>query len=116
RSDRQDAPDARGREARRHRAHGRGDQGDGDRCPPAAWQRVRANRRSLRLGAPCMRPGRGYRTGHDEGVSAVSRTQTSPAGRQVTAGLPGPGWLEPQLATLTRDRISDPAWIYERKL
>ena len=30
------------------------------------------------------------------------------------AGLPG--WLEPELATLTRDRFSDPAWIYERKL
>ncbi len=27
-----------------------------------------------------------------------------------------PGWLDPQLATLTRDRFSDPAWIFERKL
>ena len=27
-----------------------------------------------------------------------------------------PGWLEPELATLTRDRFSDPAWIFERKL
>jgi bifunctional non-homologous end joining protein LigD len=27
-----------------------------------------------------------------------------------------PGWLEPELATLTGDRFSDPAWIYERKL
>jgi DNA ligase D-like protein (predicted ligase) len=27
-----------------------------------------------------------------------------------------PGWLEPQLATLTPDRFSDPAWIFERKL
>jgi bifunctional non-homologous end joining protein LigD len=27
-----------------------------------------------------------------------------------------PAWLEPELATLTRDRFSDPAWIYERKL
>jgi len=26
------------------------------------------------------------------------------------------GWLEPELATLTRDRFSDPAWLYERKL
>ncbi len=25
-------------------------------------------------------------------------------------------WLEPELATLTRDRFSDPAWMYERKL
>jgi DNA ligase D-like protein (predicted ligase) len=27
-----------------------------------------------------------------------------------------PGWLEPELATLTKDRFSDPAWIFERKL
>ena len=27
-----------------------------------------------------------------------------------------PGWLEPQLATLTKERFSDPAWLYERKL
>jgi bifunctional non-homologous end joining protein LigD len=28
---------------------------------------------------------------------------------------PGRRWLEPELATLTSDRFSDPAWIYERK-
>ena len=27
-----------------------------------------------------------------------------------------PSWVEPQLATLTRERFSDPAWIFERKL
>jgi len=27
-----------------------------------------------------------------------------------------PAWVEPQLATLTRDRFSDPAWLFERKL
>jgi len=27
-----------------------------------------------------------------------------------------PGWLDPELATLTKERFSDPAWIYERKL
>ena len=27
-----------------------------------------------------------------------------------------PGWLEPELATLTSDRFSDSAWIFERKL
>ena len=27
-----------------------------------------------------------------------------------------PSWVEPELATLTRDRFSDPDWIYERKL
>jgi bifunctional non-homologous end joining protein LigD len=26
-----------------------------------------------------------------------------------------PGWLDPELATLTTDRFSDPAWLYERK-
>ena len=34
--------------------------------------------------------------------------------KQGEAGLPG--WLDPELATLTRDRFSDPAWIFERKL
>ena len=32
------------------------------------------------------------------------------------AGTPLPGWIEPQLATLTRARFSDPAWLFERKL
>jgi bifunctional non-homologous end joining protein LigD len=27
-----------------------------------------------------------------------------------------PDWVDPELATLTRERFSDPAWIYERKL
>ncbi|HXW46810.1 MAG TPA: non-homologous end-joining DNA ligase [Streptosporangiaceae bacterium] len=27
-----------------------------------------------------------------------------------------PDWLDPELATLTRERFSDPAWLYERKL
>src|ERR1700693_2146196 len=26
-----------------------------------------------------------------------------------------PDWLEPELATLTADRFTDPAWIFERK-
>lgn len=30
-----------------------------------------------------------------------------------TAGQPA--WVEPELATLTTDRFSDPAWLYERK-
>jgi DNA ligase D-like protein (predicted ligase) len=29
---------------------------------------------------------------------------------------PRPNWVEPMLATLTADRFSDPAWLYERKL
>jgi bifunctional non-homologous end joining protein LigD len=43
----------------------------------------------------------------------VSITQ-SPAARRAALGTPG--WLEPELATLTKDRFSDPAWFYERKL
>jgi bifunctional non-homologous end joining protein LigD len=37
----------------------------------------------------------------------------------AAASPPGPDqpdWLDPELATLTQDRFSDPAWIYERKL
>ena len=30
--------------------------------------------------------------------------------------MPVPAWVEPQLATLTKDRFSDPGWIFERKL
>ena len=45
-------------------------------------------------------------------------TRTQPDG---TPGEPSgqdemPSWVEPQLATLTRERFSDPAWIFERKL
>ena len=32
------------------------------------------------------------------------------------AGPGQPDWMDPELATLTRDRFSDPAWIFERKL
>jgi bifunctional non-homologous end joining protein LigD len=32
----------------------------------------------------------------------------------MTDALPA-GWVEPELATLTKDRFFDPAWIYERK-
>jgi bifunctional non-homologous end joining protein LigD len=33
---------------------------------------------------------------------------------QASASGP-PAWVEPELATLTRERFSDPAWLYERK-
>jgi DNA ligase D-like protein (predicted ligase) len=42
------------------------------------------------------------------------RTHTAPPTGSADDGLPA--WLEPELATLTRDRFSDPAWIFERKL
>ncbi len=37
---------------------------------------------------------------------------------QLPPGSPAslPAWLEPELATLTPDRFSDPGWIFERKL
>jgi bifunctional non-homologous end joining protein LigD len=33
-----------------------------------------------------------------------------------SAGTSLPAWVEPELATLTRDRFSDPEWLFERKL
>ncbi len=43
-----------------------------------------------------------------------NRTHAAPPAHRSDDGLPG--WLEPELATLTRDRFSDPGWIFERKL
>jgi bifunctional non-homologous end joining protein LigD len=34
----------------------------------------------------------------------------------TSGGRAQPGWMEPELATLTKDRFSSPAWIFERKL
>jgi bifunctional non-homologous end joining protein LigD len=42
--------------------------------------------------------------------------RTDSARRSPPARPAQPGWLDPQLATLTQDRFSDPAWIFERKL
>lgn len=42
--------------------------------------------------------------------------KTDGARRSQPARPAQPGWLDPQLATLTQDRFSDPAWIFERKL
>jgi bifunctional non-homologous end joining protein LigD len=37
--------------------------------------------------------------------------------RGAAAGSEGiPSWAQPQLATLTKDRFSDPEWLFERKL
>jgi bifunctional non-homologous end joining protein LigD len=47
-------------------------------------------------------------------MTRPSRTQGS---SPVPTPQPDPpGWIEPQLATLTTERFSDPAWIFERKL
>jgi DNA ligase D-like protein (predicted ligase) len=42
------------------------------------------------------------------------RTHAARPAHRSDGGLPA--WLEPELATLTRDRFSDSAWIFERKL
>jgi bifunctional non-homologous end joining protein LigD len=43
-------------------------------------------------------------------------SSTGSASRRGRTRGTQPDWLEPELATLTRDRFSDPAWLYERKL
>ena len=35
---------------------------------------------------------------------------------KATGDAAMPSWVEPQLATLTRERFSDPEWVFERKL
>ena len=37
-----------------------------------------------------------------------------PRGAAESGGIPS--WAQPQLATLTKDRFSDPQWLFERKL
>ena len=41
-------------------------------------------------------------------------SNTTARGNASSAGTPA-GWVEPELATLTHDRFSDPDWLYERK-
>jgi DNA ligase D-like protein (predicted ligase) len=41
----------------------------------------------------------------------AGKTHAAPQGKATM-----PTWLDPELATLTRDRFSDPRWIFERKL
>jgi len=41
-------------------------------------------------------------------------TQPQPRRRGTSAAAPA-DWMEPELATLTRDRFFDPDWLYERK-
>jgi bifunctional non-homologous end joining protein LigD len=46
----------------------------------------------------------------------MTRTaRTGDQGLRDPARARQPGWLEPELATLTADRFSDPTWIFERK-
>jgi bifunctional non-homologous end joining protein LigD len=61
-------------------------------------------------------------SGSTEAVGRSPSAGPEPAAaRRAPPGQPSarpgqPAWLDPQLATLTRDRFSDPAWIFERKL
>ena len=43
----------------------------------------------------------------------AERDDAAPQGTLVQA-VPA-GWVDPELATLTKDRFFDPAWMYERK-
>jgi bifunctional non-homologous end joining protein LigD len=49
-------------------------------------------------------------------VSSGGERYMSRSASSARDGIGGqPDWLEPELATLTSDRFSDPAWLYERK-
>ena len=52
--------------------------------------------------------------GKSEGMT--TRTGAGQTPGQTPGGEEMPSWVEPQLATLTRERFSDPKWIFERKL
>ncbi|HUC23338.1 MAG TPA: hypothetical protein VMA73_11580, partial [Streptosporangiaceae bacterium] len=45
----------------------------------------------------------------------TSRARTGDQGQRDPARGRQPDWLEPELATLTGDRFSDPAWLFEPK-
>src|SRR5262249_1056086 len=72
------------------------------------------------------RPSASARTGNRSSLGrrcpAAGRARPSaPTGDSMTAAVSParpdqPGWLDPELATLTQDRFSDPGWIFERKL
>jgi bifunctional non-homologous end joining protein LigD len=51
------------------------------------------------------------------GLALAAATRAARADDQAagSAGTRQPAWLDPELATLTADRFSDPAWIFERK-
>jgi bifunctional non-homologous end joining protein LigD len=51
------------------------------------------------------------------GLALAAATRAARADDQAagSARTRQPAWLDPELATLTADRFSDPAWIFERK-
>ncbi len=48
------------------------------------------------------------------GPRARAASGRGPSRSRATADRQ-PAWVEPELATLTNDRFSDPSWLYERK-
>src|ERR1700731_51157 len=48
-------------------------------------------------------------------LAAATAACGSSSSSSASALTRQPDWLEPELATLTADRFSDPAWIFERK-
>jgi bifunctional non-homologous end joining protein LigD len=46
----------------------------------------------------------------------TSESRTQHPRRPARARPDQPAWLDPELATLTKERFSDPGWIFERKL
>jgi len=48
-------------------------------------------------------------------VQAADDTAFAGSASHVVASAV-PSWIDPQLATLTRERFSGPEWIFERKL
>src|SRR5258708_17978429 len=57
----------------------------------------------------------GARNGQLAGEGMTRTARTGDQGQRDPALTRQPDWLEPELATLTADRFSDPAWIFERK-
>ena len=52
----------------------------------------------------------------EQSVSANPFELLRPGDRDRLIPATTPEWVQPMLATLTKERFSDPAWIYERKL
>src|SRR5260370_35268867 len=48
-------------------------------------------------------------------VSAQGGLMSQQDAAAQVAGAGQPAWMEPELATLTQQRFSDPEWLYERK-
>src|SRR5260221_93917 len=65
----------------------------------------------------CLQPRQtgGARNGQLAGEGMTRTARANDQWQRDSAQTRQPDWLEPELATLTADRFSDPAWIFERK-